>query len=133
MKYLLYTDGGARGNPGPAGAGFVLYENQKIKYKGSKYLGKKTNNEAEYEALILGLEKALDLKFDEVGVRMDSELIVKQMRGEYKVKNKNLIVLFAKAIALTNKFSNISFTHVRRENNELADELVNEILDEAGK
>ncbi len=129
MHCVLFTDGGSRGNPGPAGAGYVLYQDKDIKHKGSKYLGKKTNNEAEYSALVLGLEKAIELGFKDLEVNMDSELIVKQMRGEYKVKNKNLIALFANVIALTNKFDNISFKHIRREKNELADELVNEVLD----
>ncbi len=132
MKVTLYSDGGSRGNPGPAGIGVVLEFGGKIE-KFKKYIGEATNNQAEYQALIFGLEKARDLGAKELEVFLDSELLVKQARGQYKVKNDGLKPLFAKVLSLTNKFENISFHHVVRAKNELADELVNEAVDEAVK
>lgn len=129
-KAELYTDGGARGNPGPAGIGVVLKrKTQNVKRKIKKYIGTATNNQAEYQALIAGLELARREKVDELKVFMDSELIVKQMQGEYRVKNPDLKPLFAQAMALTNKFSAVSFHHIPREKNKAADKLVNEAID----
>jgi len=131
-KVLIYTDGGARGNPGPAGAGAVIYRNDKLVASLKKYLGEATNNVAEYEALILALTEAKKLAAgSRVEVRMDSELIVKQMKGEYKVKDKNLKVLYAKVRELLQGFQSVEFVHVLREKNKEADELVNEAIDEA--
>lgn len=138
----LFTDGGARGNPGPAGIGIVLkFKTQNApasagprqavaKRKINKYIGKATNNQAEYRALIAGLELAQQKKVEELKVFMDSELIVKQMQGEYRVKNPDLKPLFAQALALTNKFASISFHHIPREKNKAADKLVNEAIDQ---
>ncbi len=126
----LYTDGGARGNPGPAGIGVVLkVKGQKSKVK--KTIGTATNNQAEYQALIAGLELARTEQVEDLKVFMDSELIVKQMRGEYRVKNADLKPLFAKSLALTNKFNSIAFHHIPREKNKEADKLVNEAIDQA--
>ncbi|MFC1618042.1 ribonuclease HI family protein [Patescibacteria group bacterium] len=125
----LYTDGGSRGNPGPAGAGGVLILDKKKTFK--KYLGEMTNNQAEYSAMIEGMKLAAEEGVTELEVFLDSELIVKQMRGQYKVKNHGLKPLFAEALKLTNNFSNITFQHVYREKNQLADKLVNEAIDEA--
>ena len=130
---VIYTDGGARGNPGPAGAGAIIYDGSKLIASLKKYLGEVTNNVAEYEALILALGEAKKKSISNraVEVRMDSELIVKQIRGEYKVKDRNLKVLHAKVRELLQDFSSVSFVHVPREDNKEADRLVNEAIDEA--
>lgn len=129
-KIIIYTDGGSRGNPGPAGIGVVLYNEKKERIAEiSKYLGVTTNNQAEYTALIEGLKKAKDLGAKEVNVFMDSELVVKQLKHEYKVKNKDLAPLFLQVYNLSLNFSKISFTHVYREHNSEADKLANEAMD----
>ena len=130
MKARLYTDGGARGNPGPAAYGYVLEtEDGTVLAAEGKAIGVATNNVAEYSALIAGLGKALELAVPEVEVRSDSELMVKQMRGEYKVKNEGLRVLSLEAGRLARQVGTVEYHHVRREHNELADRLVNEALD----
>lgn len=132
MKYTLYTDGGARGNPGPGGIGIVLYQEKEIIYEGSKYIGKCTNNEAEYMALIAGLTVAQQKNIKEIESYLDSELIVKQLNKEYKVKNERLNLLYEKVISLVGSFDNVAFKHVKREKNKKADALVNEALDKNG-
>lgn len=129
MSYSLYTDGGARGNPGPAASGFVIYDDEKIIARKGKYLGVATNNQAEYNAILAGLEKAHQLKLNELDCFLDSELVVKQLKLEYKVKNRDLAPLFLKVWNLSNKFKRIKFHHIPREKNKEADALVNEILD----
>jgi len=130
LKATLHTDGGARGNPGPAGVGAVLSMNKKEQgFK--KYIGEATNNQAEYQALILGLEKAKDAGVVEIECYLDSELVVKQLKREYKVKNKDLALLFVKVWNLSNEFKKISYNHIYREDNTKADALVNEAIDEA--
>ena len=129
MAYNLYADGGARGNPGPAASGFVIYNNKKIIAREGKYLGIATNNQAEYNAILLGLEKAQNLKITELDCFLDSELVVKQLKLEYKVKNKDLAAIFLKAWNLSKKFKRVKFHHIPREKNKEADALVNEILD----
>jgi ribonuclease HI len=126
----LFTDGGARGNPGPAAYGYVLEadDGTVLAAHGEK-IGVATNNVAEYSALIAGLEKALELGLPEVTVVSDSELMVKQMRGEYRVKNEALQELWERAGRLARRIGDVSYTAVRREHNELADRLVNEALD----
>lgn len=128
----IYTDGGARGNPGPAALGVVLYDGEEKIAELKRYLGEATNNVAEYEALIAGVAEARERGFGArvIEIRMDSELIVKQMRGEYKVKDKNLKVLHARAKELIADFSTVEFVHIPREENAEADALVNEALDE---
>ena len=133
-EIIIYTDGGARGNPGPAGSGAVIYDGAKKIGEVSKYLGIQTNNFAEYEALILVLEKTIELCGDPVSrpvqVRMDSELIVKQMNGQYKVKHPVLKEKHTWVKMLIMKsFPTITFTHVRREQNKEADQLANEAMD----
>ena len=130
---VIYTDGGARNNPGPAGIGIVIYDGEEKISEVKRYIGKATNNVAEYEALIAGLTEAEGMDFGarSVEVRMDSELIVKQMRGEYKVKDKNLKILHGRAKGLVAGFSNIDFVHIPREDNAEADALVNEAIDSA--
>ena len=133
MKAKLFTDGGSRGNPGPAAYGFVLEaEDGTVLDARGEAIGVATNNVAEYSALIAGLERARDLGLDEVEVVSDSELLVKQMRGEYKVKNAALRELSLQAARLAREIGKVTFTAVRREHNELADSLVNEALDAAG-
>jgi len=130
VKARLSTDGGARGNPGPAAYGFVLEaEDGTVLAAHGETIGVATNNVAEYRALIAGLEKARDLALSEVEVISDSELLVKQMNGEYRVKNEALRELSFEAARLAREIGNVSYRAVRREHNELADRLVNEALD----
>jgi probable phosphoglycerate mutase len=132
VKVKLFTDGGARGNPGPAAYGFVLEaEDGTVIASRGERIGVATNNVAEYSALIAGLEKAIELAVDEVEVVSDSELMVKQMTGEYRVKNEALQELSIRASRLARQVGKVSYTAVRREHNELADRLVNEALDSA--
>jgi ribonuclease H / adenosylcobalamin/alpha-ribazole phosphatase len=133
VRARLSTDGGARGNPGPAAYGYVLEtEDGTVLAAHGEAIGTATNNVAEYRALVAGLEKALELHVDEVEVVSDSELLVKQMRGEYKVKNEALRELSTEAAQLARQLRSVSYTAVRREHNELADQLVNEALDALG-
>ena len=130
MKLLIHSDGGARGNPGPAGIGAQLTDEKGIVVAEiSEFIGHTTNNQAEYQALLAGLEKAKNLGAEEVVCRLDSELVVKQLNHEYKVKNKDLAPLFLKAHNLITGFKKISFQHVPREMNKEADRLANEAMD----
>ena len=132
MKAKLSTDGGARGNPGPAAYGYVLEaEDGTVLDARGETIGVATNNVAEYRALIAGLEKAIELGIDELEVVSDSELLVKQMQGEYRVKNEALRELNDEANSLERKLGRVRYKAVRREHNELADKLVNEALDSA--
>lgn len=132
MKLILNTDGGARGNPGPAGIGVVICdEHHKIIGQHKQYIGEATNNVAEYKALILALTEAQNLMADEILINMDSELIVRQMQGRYKIKDLRLKILAAQVLALIKQFKNVTFRHVPREQNKQADELVNEAIDQA--
>lgn len=127
----LFTDGGSRGNPGPAALGVYLRDLDSGKeYRVGKYLGHATNNQAEYQALVVALEKAHDLGAHEVTCYLDSELVVKQMKGEYKVKDAGLRVHFETIKELSKKFKKFSIHHVRREKNKEADAVVNEVLDQ---
>jgi ribonuclease HI len=135
-KIIIYTDGGSRNNPGIAGAGVYITDadGNEIK-KIKKFLGIQTNNWAEYEALILGLEGVKKIlgknsKSTEIEVRMDSELIVKQMKGEYRVKQPALFEQFVRVNNLKVDFSNIKFVHIPRAKNGEADKLANEAMDE---
>ena len=132
MKAKLSTDGGARGNPGPAAYGYVLEaDDGTVLDARGETIGVATNNVAEYRALIAGLEKAVELGIDELEVVSDSELLVKQMQGEYRVKNEALRELNEEANFLERKLGRVRYKAVRREHNELADKLVNEALDTA--
>ena len=132
MKGRLSTDGGARGNPGPAAYGYVLEsEDGHVLDARGEPIGVATNNVAEYRGLIAGLEKALELGVTELEVVSDSELVVKQMEGEYKVKNEALRELNDRATDLAERLDKVAYTAVRRAHNELADRLVNEALDSA--
>jgi ribonuclease HI len=133
VKATLYTDGGARGNPGPAAFAFVLEaEDGTVLDARGEAIGTATNNVAEYAALVAGLRRAVEAGVGELEVVSDSELLVKQMRGEYKVKSRALQDLFLDASRLARELDAVSYRHVRREHNELADRLVNEALDAAG-
>ncbi|MFA5358965.1 MAG: ribonuclease HI family protein [Patescibacteria group bacterium] len=130
-KLIVYTDGGARGNPGPAGIGVVFYNSKKeIVKKFGKYVGDDmTNNQAEYIAVIEALAAAKELGVKELDFFLDSELVVKQLNGEYKVKNKELSSLFVKIWNATQSFSKVKYRHVPREENKEADRLVNDAID----
>src|SRR3989344_391136 len=124
-KLIIYTDGGARGNPGPAAIGVVIFdESGKILKKFGEYIGKTTNNQAEYTALITALSKASKLGVSEVRCFLDSELVVKQLSGQYRVKESGLRDRVGEVLRLSNQFKSISFKHVKREENRLADRLV---------
>ncbi len=130
MKLTINTDGGARGNPGPAGIGVVIRgENNKILAGHEQYIGEATNNVAEYKALILALHEAEKIGATDLLINMDSELVVKQMKGQYKIKEPGLQLLAAEAFKLIKNFHSVNFNHVRREFNKEADKLVNEAID----
>ncbi len=130
MKLIAYTDGGARGNPGPAGIGIVIYDHShRLVAEFSRYLGVATNNQAEYQALIAAFRKAVELGATEVDFYLDSELVVKQLNREYKVKNKDLASLFLTIHNLALSFKRVSYTHIPRERNQAADKLANEAMD----
>jgi ribonuclease HI len=126
---ILRTDGGSRGNPGPAGAGFVIERDGEIICRGGRFIGLQTNNVAEYEALIWGLENVSALGFSQVRVFADSELLVKQVNGQYRVKNAGLKPLFIRAMQLLRSFGSSRVEHVRREQNAEADAMANEAMD----
>jgi len=127
---ILWSDGAARGNPGPAGAGAVLKTpSGELLAECSEYLGHATNNIAEYKALLLGLERALELGVRRIEVRADSELLIKQLRGQYRVRHENLKPLFETAKRLLGRFEKTRLTHVRREQNGEADRLANAGID----
>ena len=133
-KLILHTDGGARGNPGPAGIGAALTTPEgDVVAEVSRYIGETTNNQAEYRALIAGLEKAKEVHADSLTCYLDSELIVKQLQGDYKIKNADLKPLVEIVRHLAHQFKEITFTHVPRERNKHADSLVNRAIDAAGR
>ena len=130
MKARLWTDGGARGNPGPAAFAYVLEtEDGTVLDARGEAIGTATNNVAEYRGLVAGLAKAVELGVGELEVVSDSELLVKQMRGEYRVKNRALREFSLEAAALARRLDRVEYRAVRREENELADRMVNEALD----
>jgi ribonuclease HI len=130
VKARLFTDGGARGNPGPAAYAYVLEaENDTVLAAHGEAIGVATNNVAEYRALVEGLRKAVEVGIEELEVVSDSELLVHQMRGEWKIKKDTLRSLWDEAQDLAGRIAKVRYTAVRREHNELADRLVNEALD----
>ena len=134
MRVTLYADGGARGNPGPAaGAAVLLGEDGRVLAERAQYLGTATNNVAEYTGLIVGLEEAKRIGVTKLDVRLDSLLVVQQMRGVWKIKNPGLRPLALRAGALLAEFPDRTVEHVPREENTLADALVNRALDEAAR
>lgn len=129
----IYVDGGARGNPGPAGIGVVILDERKKKVKElSKYIGEATNNIAEYSALILGLEEALALAPEKIVVKMDSELVARQLSGDYRVKDEGIKPLFEKALGILKQFKEFEIKHIDREKNKDADKLVNKAINLSG-
>ncbi len=132
MIVRLFTDGGARGNPGPAAYAYVLErEDGEVLASEGRAIGIATNNIAEYSGLVEGLRKAIELGLTHVELVSDSELMVKQMRGEYRVKNEGLKELYLEASRLARTVGTVEYRHVRREQNKLADQLVNDALDAA--
>ena len=128
---IIYSDGGSRGNPGPSASGFVIMtEGNEVVSEGGAYLGITTNNVAEYQAVYLGLERAQELGVRVVDFRMDSLLVVNQMNGLWKIKHPDLAVIHHRIHELASKFEKVSFSHVRREYNKLADGVVNKVLDQ---
>lgn len=128
-RATLRSDGGARGNPGPAGSGFVIEAGGDIVCRAGRFLGVTTNNVAEYEAMIWGLENVAALGYHEVSVFADSELLVKQINGIYKVKNAGLKPLFMRVLGLLRAFDRYEVRHVRREENKDADAMANAAMD----
>ncbi|MDQ2857392.1 MAG: ribonuclease HI family protein [Candidatus Eremiobacteraeota bacterium] len=134
MKATLFADGGSRGNPGPAAAGAVLFdEDDCVLAEVGEYLGTATNNVAEWRALLAGLAKARELGVDDLRVRMDSELVVRQVTGVYRVKHADLIPLAVKAKSLLRTFRSYDIAHVPRKENAAADAVVNQYLDAAAR
>ena len=132
-KLYIYTDGGSRGNAGPSGIGVIIQDSKRKKIKEiSKYIGEATNNIAEYNALLHGLEEADEKKASDIVVYMDSELLVRQLSGEYRVKDEAMRPLFEKALAILKRFDSFEIKHVAREKNREADKLVNKAINLAG-
>lgn len=131
FQATLFADGGSRGNPGPAASGAVLVDDRgEVLDRIGRYLGIATNNVAEWTALCIGLEGAHARAIRRLAVRLDSELVVKQMRGEYRVKHSNLQPLYRRAQGLVRQFEYVDIRHIPRRENALADDLVNEVLDQ---
>ncbi len=129
-KLIIYTDGGARGNPGPAAIGVVISNDAGAELKRvGQYIGETTNNQAEYQALIEALKQAAVLGAERLVCHLDSELVVRQLQGQYKIKEPTLQSLAQEALRLMTKFEQVQFQHIPREKNKLADQLVNEALD----
>ncbi len=127
----IYTDGGSRGNPGPSAAGYIVLNNaQEVVAQGGEYLGITTNNQAEYQGVRLGLEKARELGYKNINFKLDSMLVVNQMKGLYKIKNRELWPINERIRTLMVHFNKVTFTHVNRQFNQLADGMVNKTLDE---
>lgn len=129
-KITIYSDGGSRGNPGPSASGYVIIDSRnEVVAQGGEYLGITTNNQAEYHGVRIGLEKALEMGYTQIDFRLDSMLVVNQMNGIYKIKNRELWPINERIRELMTKFEKVSFSHVRREFNQLADGMVNRTLD----
>jgi ribonuclease HI len=131
-KLTIYSDGGARGNPGPGGIGAVIYDKDGHKLAEiSEFIGKCTNNQSEYRAILAAIKKAKEFKAEQLDCYLDSELVVKQLKGEYKVKNTELAPLFVKVYNETLNFQKVNFHHIPREKNKEADKLANQAMDRA--
>lgn len=129
-KIIIYSDGGSRGNPGPSAAGYIIVNAQgKVIAQGGEYLGITTNNQAEYQGVRIGLERAMQLGYKQVDFRIDSMLVVNQMNGVYKIKNRELWPINERIRELMANFDKVTFAHVSRELNQLADGMVNRTLD----
>lgn len=130
-EIVLYFDGASKGNPGPAGIGAVLFENSKGQREIKKFIGTATNNQAEYTALLTALQAAHDLGAERVQVFSDSELVINQLKGIYQIKDEKLKTLYHQAVKLSGTFKEITYQHVPREKNKIADRLANEAVKEA--
>ena len=129
-KVNVFIDGASRGNPGPAGVGVVIFDGEgNVLEEGFRFLGERTNNQAEYEALILGLKKVREIGSPRVKIHSDSELLVKQMRGEFRIKNEGLKPLFQKAADLFDTIPDVEIVHIPRDQNKRADQLANFSID----
>ena len=130
-KVIINADGGSRGNPGPSASGFVIqdYASGEVLEDGGEYLGITTNNQAEYRAVLFALKRAQELNVEEIEFRLDSLLVVNQMKGIYKVKNKDLAVVYEQIKKLCQEFKEVKFVHVLREFNKLADAKANQLMD----
>ncbi len=129
MKLIIYTDGGSRGNPGPAAIGGVIYDEKKNLVKRySKFIGEKTNNQAEYQAIIEALNQAKEIKAKEIDIYLDSELLVGQLNRKFKIKNQELARAFVKIWNLSQNFKKVNFFYIPREKNKEADRLVNQAI-----
>lgn len=130
-RVIINADGGSRGNPGPSASGFVIQDEtgEKVLETGGKFLGITTNNQAEYRGVLFALERAKELGVEEIEFRLDSLLVVNQMKGIYKVKNKDLAVVYDQIKAIISEFKEVKFVHVLREFNKLADAEANRLMD----
>lgn len=130
-KVVINADGGSRGNPGPSASGFVIqdFTTGEVLEDGGEYLGITTNNQAEYRAVLFALKRAKELDVEEIEFRLDSLLVVNQMKGIYKVKNKDLAVVYEQIKKLCLEFKEVKFVHVLREFNKLADAKANQLMD----
>ena len=135
QDFSIFTDGAARGNPGPAAAAFLFLHNEKILHKRNFFLGNQTNNQAEYQAIIKALEVAKGYTKESIVLFSDSELVIKQLKGEYKVKSPHLRTLYHEVITQIKYFSSVKFTHAPRTNSWIkkADKLCNELLNQLEK
>ena len=130
QKLIIYTDGGARGNPGPSGIGAVILDDKKnLIAEISEYIGEATNNQAEYRAVVAAIKKAKELGAMEIQFYLDSQLVVEQLNGNYKVKNKGLQPLFVSIYNDSLSFKKVSYSHIPREQNKEADKLANMAMD----
>ncbi len=130
MKLIVYTDGGARGNPGPGAIGVIIKNSEgKVIKEVGKFIGRATNNEAEYKAIIEGLKECKDKKATSLECFLDSLLVVNQLNGDFKVKDKKIKIFWNEAKNLEKNFKEVSYHHIPREKNHLADKVVNEVLD----
>jgi ribonuclease HI len=133
LNVIAYCDGASRGNPGPSSYGIVIYDREGEElHRGARAIGRGTNNEAEYHGAIAALEAALGLGAREVELRMDSELVVRQLWGRYRVRNPRLTPLYKRLLDLRSRFDRVSFVHVPRNQNKIADKLANQALDNRG-
>jgi ribonuclease HI len=134
LKVIAYADGASRGNPGPSALGAIVYDEAgRELHRASRALGRGTNNQAEYRAAIAALEAALGLGASEVELRMDSELVVRQLSGRYRVKNPGLIPLHKRILDLRTRFRRVEVRHIPRAQNKVADALANQALDSVAR
>ena len=130
MVYILEFDGACRGNPGLCGAGYVIYKDDELLERHSKFVSKKnTNNYSEYSALLFGIERLVELEAKDVIVKGDSQLAINQLNGVYRVKSENILELYNKVVEMLKNFDKYNFCHIKRDKNKLADQLANTAID----